>query len=145
MKTIGKALTVIGVIATGMTAVAVIKKPSSVYKDKPEEQNPMQGKMVQFVENEAEPENADGVRGHLEAIGPSDHSPSFYEGIVKRVLDIALSFGALVVLSPVFLILSLWILKDDPGPVLFTQKRIGKDKQYFKLHNISKKIARRLS
>jgi O-antigen biosynthesis protein WbqP len=31
-------------------------------------------------------------------------------------------------------VLSLWILKDDPGPVLFTQKRIGKDKQYFKLH-----------
>lgn len=134
MNTIGKALTAIGVIAAGMTAVGVIKKPSSVYKDKPEEQNPMEGKMVRFVENEAEPENADGVRGHLEAIGASSHSPSFYEKVVKRCFDIVLSFGALVVLSPVFLVLSLWIVKDDPGPVLFTQKRIGKDKQYFKLH-----------
>ena len=33
-----------------------------------------------------------------------------------------------------FTILALWIAIDDPGPVLFTQKRIGKDKQYFKLH-----------
>lgn len=134
MNTIGKALTAIGVIAAGMTAVGVIKKPSSVYKDKSEEQNPMEGKMVQFVENETEPMNADGVRGHLEAVGSSAHSPSFYECFVKRCLDIVLSFGALIVLSPVFLVLSVWILMDDPGPVLFTQKRIGKDKQYFKLH-----------
>ena len=117
-----------------MYVVAMIKRPGSRYKDKPEEQNPMQGKMVRFVEDEGEPENADGVRGHLEAMVPSTHSPSFYEAVVKRVLDIVLSFGALVVLSPVFLILALWIVKDDPGPVLFTQKRIGKDKQYFKLH-----------
>lgn len=117
-----------------MYVVAMIKRPGSRYQDKPEEKNPMEGKMVRFVKNEAEPENADGVRGHLEAIGPSDHSPSFYEKVVKRCLDIVLSFGALVVLSPIFLVLSLWILKDDPGPVLFTQKRIGKDKQYFKLH-----------
>ena len=102
--------------------------------DRPEEQNPMQGKMVRFVEDESEPENADGVRGHLEAVGASSHSPSFYEKVIKRCLDIVLSFGALVILSPVFAILALWIVKDDPGPVLFTQKRIGKDKQYFALH-----------
>lgn len=117
-----------------MYIVAMIKRPGSRYKDKPEEQNPMQGKMVRFVENPAEKENADGVRGHLEAVGPSGHHAGIYEKIFKRVLDLILSFGALVLLSPVFLILALWIVKDDPGPVLFTQKRIGKDKQYFKLH-----------
>ena len=53
---------------------------------------------------------------------------------VKRALDIILSFCGLVILSPVFLFISLWILIDDPGPVLFTQKRLGKDKEYFKLH-----------
>ena len=114
--------------------VAMIKRPGSRYKDKPEEQNPMEGKMVRFVENENEKENADGVRGHLEAVGPSGHTPSFYEKIVKRILDLILSFGGLVVLSPVFAIISLWILIDDPGPILFKQKRIGKDKQYFALH-----------
>ena len=117
-----------------MYIVAMVKRPGSRYMDRPEEQNPMEGKMVRFVEDEYEKENADGVRGHLEAVGASTHSPSFYEAVVKRVLDIVLSFGGLVVLSPVFLILALWIVKDDPGPVLFTQKRIGKDKQYFKLH-----------
>ena len=115
-------------------ATAMIKKPGSVYKGNAAEQNPLQGKMVRFVEDESEPENADGVRGHLEAVGKSEHKASFYESVVKRVLDVALSFGGLVVLSPVFLLLSIWILIDDPGPVLFTQKRIGRDKQYFKLH-----------
>lgn len=134
MKTLRKTLTVIGILAAGMASLGAIKKPGSVYKDKPEEQNPMQGKKVRFVENGSEPENADGVRGHLEAIGQSSHKAGIYEKYVKRALDIALSFGGLIALSPVFLIVSVWILIDDPGPVLFTQKRTGKDKQYFKLH-----------
>lgn len=117
-----------------IAVLAVFKKPGSVYRDKPEECNPMEGKMVVFVADESEKENADGVRGHLESTDPSAHSPSFYEKVIKRLLDVVLSFGALVVLSPVFLILSIWIKIDDPGPVLFTQKRIGRDKQYFKLH-----------
>lgn len=117
-----------------MYFVAVLKRPGSRYKDRPEEQNPMEGKYVTFVENENEKENADGVHGHLEAVGLSEHHSGVYERVVKRGLDLVLSFGALVVLSPVFLVLALWIVKDDPGPVLFTQKRIGKDKQYFKLH-----------
>lgn len=127
-------LTVIGLIALIMAVIALIKKPSSVYKNKPEEKNPMEGKLVRFVANEAEKENADGVRGHLEAVGDSNHKAGFYEMVVKRIFDAVLSFGGLVVLSPVFLFLSLWIIIDDPGPVLFTQKRLGKDKQYFKLH-----------
>ncbi len=117
-----------------MYVVAMIKRPGSRYQDKPEEQNPMQGKMVRFVENENEKENADGVRGHLEAIGPSSHKAGLYEAVVKRILDLILSFGGLVVLSPVFAFITIWILIDDPGPVLFKQKRIGKDKQYFALH-----------
>lgn len=59
---------------------------------------------------------------------------NLYEKYLKRGLDIALSFGGLVALSPVLLGLSVAIYIDDPGPILFTQKRIGKNKQYFKLH-----------
>jgi len=117
-----------------LTIIAIIKKSSSVYKNKPEERNPMEGKKVRFVENDAEKENADGVRGHLEAVGTVDHKPSFYEKVFKRTIDVILSFFGLVILSPVFLVLTLWIIIDDPGPVLFTQKRLGKNKQYFKLH-----------
>lgn len=136
MHAFGKVITALGAVAAGMAMVAAIKKPGSVYKDRPEEKNPMEGKKVKFVENESEPANADGVCGHLEAIGVTEHKPSVYEKYVKRVIDVVLSFGGLVVLSPVFAILALWIVIDDPGPVLFTQKRIGKDKQYFKLHKL---------
>lgn len=136
MHAFGKVITALGAIAVGMAVVAAIKKPWSVYWDRPEEKNPMEGKKVKFVENESEPANADGVCGHLEAIGVTEHKATIYEKYVKRGIDIILSFGGLVVLSPVFLVLALWIVIDDPGPVLFTQKRIGKDKQYFKLHKL---------
>lgn len=117
-----------------MGFLAILKKPGSVYASSPDQQNPMEGKYVRFVANDSEPENADGKRGHLEAVGSSNHHAGFYEAVVKRLLDIVLSFGGLVILSPVFIFLSLWILIDDPGPILFTQKRVGRDKQYFKLH-----------
>lgn len=117
-----------------LAVIAVFKKPNSVYAHTPAEKNPMEGKRVIFVENEAEPANADGVRGHLESIGDASHKAGFYEKIVKRGLDIVLSFCGLIVLSPILLFLSFWIVIDDPGPILFTQKRTGKNKQYFKLH-----------
>lgn len=124
---------VLGVFVV-LSIVAVIKKPSSVYEDDKDQKNPMEGKKVRFVSNPSEPENADGVCGHLEAVGDSSRKDGVYEKVVKRMLDVILSFCGLVILSPVFLVLSLWILINDPGPVLFTQKRIGKNKQYFKLH-----------
>ncbi len=122
------------VIAAMLAFLAVIKKPKSVYKNELDQRNPMQGKMVIFVADDNEKENADGVRGHLEAVGNSNHKAGLYEAFFKRVLDIVLSFCGLVVLSPILLFLSIWIVIDDPGPVLFTQKRLGRDKQYFKLH-----------
>ena len=131
METWGKILTVIGIAAVCMAAVGIMKKPSSVFKNKPEEQNPMEGKKVRLVENENEKPNADGVCGHLEAIGESDQKTGIYDKYIKRCLDVVLSFIGLIVLSPVYLALSLWIVIDDPGPILFTQKRIGKNKQYF--------------
>lgn len=117
-----------------MEVIAIIYKPVSRYKNQIEQQNPMEGKMVKFVFDQSEKENADGVRGHLEAVGTSNHHESIYEKYIKRFLDVILSFGGLIVLSPVFIALALWIVIDDPGPVIFTQKRIGKNKQYFKLH-----------
>ena len=134
MKVLLIILLIICIIAVIMAIIALTKKPSSVYKNKPDEKNPMEGKKVRFVENPEEKENADGVRGHLEAFGENDHHTGIYEKVVKRLFDIVLSFGGLLVLSPVFLFLSLWIVIDDPGPVLFTQKRTGKNKQFFKLH-----------
>ncbi len=127
-------LIVIPAIFAVLMIAAIMSKPSSVYQNKPEERNPLEGKKVRFVEDPEEKENADGVRGHLEATGDSEHRAGVYEKVIKRIFDIILSFGGLVVLSPVFLFLSIWIVIDDPGPVFFTQKRLGKNKQYFELH-----------
>lgn len=73
-------------------------------------------------------------QGHLEAVGESEYKPGIYDKYIKRVIDIILSFGGLVILSPIFVFITVAIVIDDPGPVLFTQKRIGQNKQYFKLH-----------
>lgn len=57
-----------------------------------------------------------------------------YSKFFKRAIDIVMSFLGLIILSPFFLILALLIVIDDPGPVFFTQKRVGKGKTFFKLH-----------
>lgn len=116
-----------------MRHIAKKQYPDSVYANQPEEQNPVQGRKVVFVENANNPVNADGKQGHLEAVGNSTHIPTFYEKYVKRGFDVVLSFGGLVVLAPVYAVTALAIKTDDPGPVFFKQKRVGTDKSYFEL------------
>lgn len=57
-----------------------------------------------------------------------------YVKFFKRLIDIVLSFLGLVLLSWLFLIIIIAIKIDDPGPAFFTQKRVGINKTYFKLH-----------
>lgn len=56
-----------------------------------------------------------------------------YRHFLKRVFDFILSLIGLIVLSPVFLILALWIKLDSKGPVFFTQRRVGIHKSYFNI------------
>lgn len=134
IKYIGLGFAALGFIFIGLKAVASRKKGDSVYKNEPGKRNPMVGKKVVFIADENDKENADGAKGHLEDVGVSDYHPGIYDRYIKRAIDIVLSFGGLVLLSPVYAIIALAIVIDDPGPVLFTQKRIGKNKEYFKLH-----------
>lgn len=61
-----------------------------------------------------------------------------YNKYIKRLIDIVLSACGIVVLAPVWLILAIAIKMDDPGPVLFRQKRIAQDKngekQFFQIY-----------
>lgn len=122
------------VIIAGITIMAIIQKPRNKFKNKPEENNPLEGKLVRFVENSTDPMNADGECGHLEVVGDVVYFPSFYERVIKRILDVVLSLCGLIVLSPLYVLISLAIIIDDPGPVFFTQKRVGKNKRFFRLH-----------
>lgn len=141
-KILGVTIAVSGTVFVGLTIIAKKKKKDSVYDNDPSQKNPLEGKKVFFVQDNNDKENADGVKGHLEAIGISEHYTSFYEKYVKRGIDIVLSFGGLVVLSPIMGAIALAIKIEDPGPVFFTQKRLGKNKQYFKLHKFrSMKVA----
>lgn len=133
-KIVGVAATGMGIAFAGLNVVAKKKNSDSVYENDPGEKNPFEGKKVIFIADENDKENADGVKGHLEETGVSDYHPSFYEKYIKRGIDVALSFGGLVVLSPVMGAIALAIVIEDPGSILFTQKRIGQNKKYFKLH-----------
>ena len=52
----------------------------------------------------------------------------------KRAMDIVLGSAALVVLFPVFLLVSLVIVATDGFPVVFKQKRVGKDGKEFYIY-----------
>ena len=54
-----------------------------------------------------------------------------YQKYAKRLIDLLLSACAIVVLSPVYLLICLAIVADDPGPVFFRQKRVGIHKTHF--------------
>ena len=75
----------------GMSILAGEKKASSVYEDDEDQKNPFEGKKVILVEDENDKENADGIKGHLEAVEDSDYHPGFYERRIKRVIDVILS------------------------------------------------------
>ena len=57
-----------------------------------------------------------------------------YNNYIKRVIDFILSLVGLILLSPVFIILCLWIKLDSKGPILFKQKRFGKNKTFFYIY-----------
>lgn len=57
-----------------------------------------------------------------------------YERVMKRLIDIMASLGGLILLSWLYLLIALAVLIDDPGPILFSQKRVGKGKRFFSMH-----------
>ena len=61
------------------------------------------------------------------------HTPTFYEKYIKRMLDFTLSLMALIVLSPVLLVLVIVGAIKMKGNPFFTQDRPGKDEKIFKL------------
>jgi lipopolysaccharide/colanic/teichoic acid biosynthesis glycosyltransferase len=58
---------------------------------------------------------------------------AYCRGPVKRVSDVAISAAALIVLAPVFLVLSVAAFLASGRPVLFTQERVGMDGHPFRL------------
>ncbi|GAA5421536.1 sugar transferase [Tetragenococcus halophilus] len=57
-----------------------------------------------------------------------------YEKYIKRGLGFLLSLLGVIILSPVLLIICLAIKIDSKGPIIFKQKRVGKNKKYFNIY-----------
>lgn len=59
---------------------------------------------------------------------PGKETPIIYprwQLLAKRIIDLFVSFLLLILLSPLFLIIALWIRIDSTGPIIFKQIRIG--------------------
>lgn len=53
---------------------------------------------------------------------------------MKRAFDIIMSGMGLVALSPLFIVLAIWIKLDSPGPVFYRQTRVGRHNKDFKVY-----------
>ncbi len=71
---------------------------------------------------------------HLPLITINTRLMEEWQYSVKRIADIVLSFLALIILSPVFLITAIIVKSTSPGPVFYAQERIGYKGRPFKMH-----------
>ncbi len=72
--------------------------------------------------------------GTVPIIGLREIPMMGWEAVGKRVIDIIGSLIGLVLLFPLFLVIAVLIKREDKGPVLFTQERIGQFGKTFKMH-----------
>ena len=64
----------------------------------------------------------------------TERKAGIYEKYIKRLLDFTLALLALIVLSPVLVVLAILVKTKLGSPVLFTQNRPGKDGKIFKMY-----------
>ncbi|MCU0608776.1 MAG: sugar transferase [Chitinispirillaceae bacterium] len=88
------------------------------------------------------PSLVDVVSGHLKThqifgipllILLQDHMPG-WEAQIKRLMDIAVSAGVLVVGAPVWLLVALVIRLNSPGPSVYSQVRVGRNGKNFTMY-----------
>ncbi|MFW7380706.1 MAG: sugar transferase [Oligoflexus sp.] len=63
-----------------------------------------------------------------------DDRRSTYERFFKRSIDVAGALAGLILLSPLFLLIAILIRWTSPGPVIFSQERVGKGGEFFKIY-----------
>jgi Undecaprenyl-phosphate glucose phosphotransferase len=86
--------------------------------------------LLQFIALRARLENLDGVP----IISLNDVPLRGFNSVLKRMIDIAISGAALLALSPFIPIVAWLIKRGSPGPVLYTQERMGLDGKAFHVY-----------
>jgi lipopolysaccharide/colanic/teichoic acid biosynthesis glycosyltransferase len=64
----------------------------------------------------------------------AESTDKLYYIIIKTIIDYVAAVILLIVLSPLFLIICIYIALDSKGPVIYTQERLGKEGRSFKLY-----------
>lgn len=67
-------------------------------------------------------------------VGDGCRGEKMYDRLIKRMIDLVLSGIALLVLSPVYLILTILVRVKLGNPVLFSQERPGKNEKVFRMY-----------
>jgi exopolysaccharide biosynthesis polyprenyl glycosylphosphotransferase len=85
----------------------------------------------------ARTEDLDGS-AHITAHSfPTDSWPT----LVKRVLDVSVALGLLVILAPVLVAIGIMVKLTSDGPVLFRQERVGRNKRRFFIYKFRTMVA----
>jgi exopolysaccharide biosynthesis polyprenyl glycosylphosphotransferase len=96
-----------------------------------------QGIIVRVLPNIFDLKMARSRAEEMEGDSVITHYTGVIEGwpvVIKRVLDFSLALIALIVVSPVMLLAAALIKLTSPGPVFFTQERIGQNKRKFTIY-----------
>jgi exopolysaccharide biosynthesis polyprenyl glycosylphosphotransferase len=101
----------------------------------------------QVLSDTAQAMGAVGVRHYEEAdistLVVASGPLGLRDRIAKRLFDVAISAGAILVLAPLLLVLALLVKLDDGGPVLFTQRRLGRANRFFTIYKFRSMSAAR--
>jgi exopolysaccharide biosynthesis polyprenyl glycosylphosphotransferase len=96
-----------------------------------------QGITMRVLSNIFDLKLARATSEELEGASLITHHMGFAEGwpvVVKRVLDVSVSLTLLVLCAPILLLTALAIKLTSPGPIFFTQRRLGLNKRPFNIY-----------
>ena len=83
--------------------------------------------LFQMTLNRVVIENVNGIP----LLGLQDPALHEWQALVKRAIDVIVSALGLVILAPLFAVVALAIKLDSPGPVIFSQQRVGRNGKVF--------------
>ncbi|WP_261130805.1 sugar transferase [Bacillus sp. Marseille-Q3570] len=63
-----------------------------------------------------------------------NYKDSTYSRFIKRYIDLFISLISIVLLSPLFVIISIIVKMDSKGPIFFVQNRVGRNNTQFKIY-----------
>ncbi|MGH4049863.1 MAG: sugar transferase [Clostridium sp.] len=64
----------------------------------------------------------------------SEYDKNVVYFMIKRIIDIIGALCGIILMSPVLIVVSIWIKLDSKGPVFFGQNRVGQDYKRFKMY-----------